>query len=52
MEDNWGRLAPMAAELVDRLAIFVAFRRYHGMGAAVTLADSPCAMDVMSVCII
>jgi hypothetical protein len=29
-----GRLAPMAAELVDRLAIFVAVRRYPCMGAA------------------
>jgi hypothetical protein len=29
-----GRLAPMAAQLVDRLAILVAFRRFHGMGAA------------------
>jgi hypothetical protein len=33
MEDG-GRLAPMAAELVDRLAILVAVRRFHGMGAA------------------
>jgi hypothetical protein len=33
MEDG-GRLAPMAIELVDRLAIFVAVRRFHGMGAA------------------
>jgi hypothetical protein len=33
MEDG-GRLAPMAAELVDRLAIiFVAVRRFPGMGA-------------------
>jgi hypothetical protein len=29
MEDG-GRLAPMAAELVDRLAILVAIRRLHG----------------------
>jgi hypothetical protein len=33
MEDG-GRLAPMAAELVDRLAILVAVRRFLGMGAA------------------
>jgi hypothetical protein len=33
MEDG-GRLAPMAAELVDRLAILVADRRFHGMGVA------------------
>jgi hypothetical protein len=33
MEDG-GRLAPMAAELVDRLAILVAIRRFLGMGAA------------------
>jgi NAD-specific glutamate dehydrogenase len=33
MEDG-GRLAPMAAELVDRLAIWVGARRFHGMGAA------------------
>jgi hypothetical protein len=33
MEDG-GRLAPMAVELVDRLAILVAVRRCHGMGAA------------------
>jgi hypothetical protein len=33
MEDG-GRLAPIAAELVDRLAILVAFRRFPGMGAA------------------
>jgi hypothetical protein len=32
MEDG-GRLAPMAAELVDRLAILVALRRFLGMGA-------------------
>jgi hypothetical protein len=28
-----GRLAPMAVELVDRLEILVAVRRFHGMGA-------------------
>ena len=33
MEDG-GRLAPMAAELVDRLAILVAVRRFPGMGVA------------------
>jgi hypothetical protein len=32
MEDG-GRLAPMATELVDRLAILVAVRRFLGMGA-------------------
>jgi hypothetical protein len=30
--EDGGRLAPMAAELVDRLAILVAVRRLHGMG--------------------
>jgi hypothetical protein len=33
MEDG-GRLAPMAAELVNRLAILVVVRRFSGMGAA------------------
>ena len=33
MEDG-GRLAPMAAEFVDRLAILVVVRRFLGMGAA------------------
>jgi hypothetical protein len=33
MKDG-GRLAPMAAKLVDRLAILVAVRRFHGMGDA------------------
>jgi hypothetical protein len=33
LEDG-GRLAPMAAELVDRLAILVAIRRFRGMSAA------------------
>jgi hypothetical protein len=33
MEDG-GRLAAMAAELVDRLAILVDVRRFPGMGAA------------------
>jgi hypothetical protein len=33
LEDG-GRLAPTAAELVDRLTIFVALRRFLGMGAA------------------
>jgi hypothetical protein len=28
-----GRLAPMAAGLVDRLAVLVAVRRFRGMGA-------------------
>ena len=32
MEDG-GRLVPMAAELVDRLALLVAVRRFLGMGA-------------------
>ena len=32
MEDG-GRLAPTAAEVVDRLAILVVVRRFHGMGA-------------------
>jgi hypothetical protein len=33
MEDG-GRLAPMAVELVDRLAILVVVRRFPSMGAA------------------
>jgi hypothetical protein len=33
LEDG-GRLAPMAAELGDRLAILVAVRRFRGMGAS------------------
>jgi hypothetical protein len=33
MEDG-GRLAPIAAELVDRLAMLVVVRRFPGMGAA------------------
>jgi hypothetical protein len=33
MEDG-GRLAPMADELVDRLAILVAIRRFPSIGAA------------------
>jgi hypothetical protein len=33
MEDG-GRLAPMAVQSVDRLAILVAVRRFPGMGAA------------------
>jgi hypothetical protein len=33
LEDG-GRFAPMAAELVDRLAILVAVRLFHGLGAA------------------
>jgi hypothetical protein len=33
MEDG-GRVAPMAAELVDRLAILVVVRRFPSMGAA------------------
>jgi hypothetical protein len=32
--DDWCPLAPMAAELVDRLAILVKIRRFAGMGAA------------------
>jgi hypothetical protein len=32
MEDG-GRLVPMAAELVDRLAILIVVRRFPGMGA-------------------
>jgi hypothetical protein len=32
MEDGC-RLAPMAAELANRLAILVVVRRFHGMGA-------------------
>jgi hypothetical protein len=32
--DDGGRLTPMAAELVDRLAILVVVRRFPSMGAA------------------
>jgi hypothetical protein len=32
--EDAGRLAPMAAELVVRLAILVVVRRFHGMGVA------------------
>jgi hypothetical protein len=32
--DGAGQMAPMAAELVDRLAILVAVRRSPGLGAA------------------
>jgi hypothetical protein len=36
LEDG-GRLAPIAVELVNRVAILVAARRFHGMG----VVDSP-----------
>jgi hypothetical protein len=45
MEDG-GRLAPMAAELVDRLVILVAVRRFPGVGAA----DSRSLRPESSVC--
>jgi hypothetical protein len=45
-EDS-GRLAPMAAELVDRLATLVAIRRFPCMGATGSLF---CALAIMSVC--
>jgi hypothetical protein len=32
--DDGGRLAPMAADLVDRLAVMVSIRRFPSMGAA------------------
>jgi hypothetical protein len=48
MEDG-GRLVPMAAELVDRLAILVVVRRFPGM---VVDSLAPCALTVMSVCCI
>jgi hypothetical protein len=45
--ENGGRLAPMAVELVDRLAILVAVRRFHGMG----VADSrSLCFDILSIC--
>jgi hypothetical protein len=47
MEDE-GRLAPMAVELVDRLAILVAVRRFHGMCASDTRSLRP--DNYMSVC--
>jgi hypothetical protein len=49
MEDG-GRLAPMAAELVDRLAILVAIRRFHGMGAADSRFVRSYSYVIMSVC--
>jgi hypothetical protein len=42
LEDG-SRLAPMAAELVDRLAILVAVRRFHGMGPWGPLTLVPCS---------
>jgi hypothetical protein len=48
MQDG-GRLAPMAAELVDRLAIWWLF---VASLAWVLPTLAPCAMTVMSVCII
>jgi hypothetical protein len=47
LEDG-GRLAPMAAELIDRLTSLVAVRRFHGM---VVVDSVLCALTVMSVCI-
>jgi hypothetical protein len=49
MEDM-GRLAPMAAELVDRLAVLVAVRRFLTSLAWVLLTLAPCALTIMSVC--
>jgi hypothetical protein len=49
MEDG-SRLAPMVVELVDRMAILVVVRRFLGIKVLLTLA--PCALTVMSVCII
>jgi uncharacterized Tic20 family protein len=46
MEDG-GRLAPMAAELVDRLAILVVV---VASMAWVLLILAPCSLAVMSVC--
>jgi hypothetical protein len=49
--EDGGRLAPMAAELVEFLAILaVAVRRFHMAWVLLTLA--PCALTVMSVCYI
>jgi hypothetical protein len=48
--ENGGRLAPMAAELVDRMAILVAVRRFPGMIVAYTLVH--CVLTVMSAFII
>jgi hypothetical protein len=48
MEDG-GRLAPMEAELVDRVAILVAVRRFHVMGVA-DPRSLRYVMSVMSVC--
>jgi hypothetical protein len=50
MEDG-GRLAPVAVELVDRLAILVVVRRFHGMGVRRFHGMGvPCALTIMSVC--
>jgi hypothetical protein len=46
MEDG-GRLAPMVVELVDRLAILMAVRRFPSMGVVVLAL---CALTVMLVC--
>jgi hypothetical protein len=46
LEDG-GRLAPMAAELVDRIAILVAFRRFPPMGAA---ESRPLRSAIVSAC--
>jgi hypothetical protein len=43
-------LAPMAADLVDRLATLVAVRRYPGIVTWVLLILVLCALRVMSLC--
>jgi hypothetical protein len=49
LEDG-GRLAPMADELVDRLAILVAVRRFPASLAWVLITFVLCALTIMSVC--
>jgi hypothetical protein len=47
--ENGGRLAPMAAHFVDRLAILVTVRRFFSMGAAVINSRS-LRLTLMSTC--
>jgi hypothetical protein len=48
--EEGGRLAPMAGELVDRLAILVALRRFPGILAWVMLTLVLCVLTFMSAC--
>jgi hypothetical protein len=49
LEDG-GKLPALAGELVDRLAILVAVRRFPGMGAASSRNLVLCAMAFITVC--